>query len=346
MDSLSQIALGSSVALAAMGRRTRAWPVVAWGAAMGTLPDLDTFIPYGDPVLDMVLHRADSHALLYLTLLAPVLGTVIAWATGGMALWRRWVWVTWLALFTHPLLDWMTVYGTQLWRPFTDHPYGVGSVFIIDPAYTLPLLVGLVWAWARHGQMRAPSRAHVGVYAGLLVSTLYLGWSAAAQHHVRGVAVSSLAAQGLSHEQVLVTPTAFNTVLWRVVSMGPDTFYEGYHSLLDEPPAPGQPTMRFTPHDRGATLEQRWGTHPAVERIKAFSQGFYKLQERQGRVRLIDLRMGQEPAYVFTFDLGAVGSEHNKPHGPVVQQSERGDVGRSLRWLWQRLLGQPLPPPG
>ncbi len=38
----------------------------------------------------------------------------------------------WLALVTHPLLDAMTVYGTQLALPFTNHPYGVGSVFIID----------------------------------------------------------------------------------------------------------------------------------------------------------------------------------------------------------------------
>src|SRR5574343_894186 len=223
MDSLSQIALGSSVALAAMGRRTRAWPVLAWGAAMGTLPDLDTFIPYGDPVLDMVLHRADSHALLYLTLLAPVAGVAMAWATGGMALWRRWVLATWLALFTHPLLDLMTVYGTQLGRPFTEHPYAVGSVFIIDPLYTLPLLVGLWVAWVKHGRTPAPTHAHAGVYVGLLLSTLYLVWGVAAQQHVRGVALASLSAQGLPNGQVLVTPTAFNTALWRVGAMGPDT---------------------------------------------------------------------------------------------------------------------------
>ena len=41
------------------------------------------------------------------------------------------------------LLDAMTVYGTQLLQPFTDHPFAVGSMFIIDPLYTLPLLVGV-----------------------------------------------------------------------------------------------------------------------------------------------------------------------------------------------------------
>ena len=58
------------------------------------------------------------------------------------AQWRRWWVAMWLALVTHPLLDTMTVYGTQLALPFSDWPFGVGSVFIIDPLYTLPLLAG------------------------------------------------------------------------------------------------------------------------------------------------------------------------------------------------------------
>lgn len=339
MDSISQIALGSSVALAAMGRRTAAWQAVAWGAVMGTLPDLDTFIDHGDPVLDMVLHRADSHALLYLTLCAPFAAKLVAWMTGTPGLWHRWTLATWLALFTHPLLDGMTVYGTQLLRPFTDHPYAVGSVFIIDPAYTVPLLLGLGWAWARHGKQRSHTLAHAGVYLGLCASTLYLGWSAAVQHHVRGVAVASLAAAGLPHSHVLVTPTPFNTVLWRVVSMGPDSYHEGFHSLLDAPAQAGQPQIRFNTHERGAGLDRVWSQHPAVTRIAAFSQGFYKLQAREGRVRLVDLRMGQEPAYVFTFDLGQVQQDPTQLPAPVTQHSERPVTREGLLWLWYRAQG-------
>ena len=38
-----------------------------------------------------------------------------------------------------------------------------------------------------------------------------------------------------------------------------------------------------------------------VQRIAAFSKGFYKLSEADGRVLITDLRMGQEPGYVFSF---------------------------------------------
>ena len=49
MDSLTQIALGSAVGVAVMGRRTAVWKAALWGAIGGTLPDLDTFIDHGDP---------------------------------------------------------------------------------------------------------------------------------------------------------------------------------------------------------------------------------------------------------------------------------------------------------
>ena len=82
----------------------------------------------------------------------------------------------------------MTVYGTQLLLPFSDYPVGVGSVFIIDPLYTLPLIVGILgWLWLRH---RDPARAQRWNATGLALSTLYLGWTVAAQAHVEGVGES------------------------------------------------------------------------------------------------------------------------------------------------------------
>jgi inner membrane protein len=58
-----------------------------------------------------------------------------------------------------------------------------------------------------------------------------------------------------------------------------------------------------------------------------------------------DLRMGQEPAYVFTFDIGPP-LEEGQTHGPTQQLARRMDVGASLKWLWQRMLGHDVMPPG
>ena len=75
---------------------------------------------------------------------------------------------------THVLLDAMTIYGTQLFWPLPYEPAGLGSIFIIDPLYTIPFLgiPNLVfWLISPKGQF----------ITGLIISTLYLGWSVVVQ---------------------------------------------------------------------------------------------------------------------------------------------------------------------
>ncbi|MGD9945792.1 MAG: metal-dependent hydrolase [Burkholderiaceae bacterium] len=335
MDSISQFALGAAVGVAVMGRRTRLWRAALWGGLCGTLPDLDTFIDHGDPISNVTLHRAESHALFFLSLLSPLLAAGIARLHGEMAQWRRWWLAVWLALVTHPLLDLMTVYGTQLGRPFTDYPFAVGSIFIIDPLYTLPLLAGLVAA------LRLPApRGLRWNLAGLALSTAYLAWSVGAQQYVTAVARESLRAQGFAAERLLVTPTAFNTVLWRVLAMTPGGYAEGFHSLLDR-----QAQIRFErfaidPALRGALQQQ-----PGVAQIAWFSQGFFKLSQTGAAARVTDLRMGQEPFYTFNFVVAQRQADAWVPVPPRFI-GQRVDIGAGLRWLGRRMLDGSEPPLG
>jgi len=142
MDSLSQIALGAAVSVAVFRRKQPLWQSALLGAVVGTIPDLDVLISHGDPISDMTYHRTESHALFYLTLVSPLLAWLWLKISGHLALIKTSVLAIWLVLITHPLLDMLTIYGTQLGLPFTDYPFGTGSVFVIDPLYTVPLLLG------------------------------------------------------------------------------------------------------------------------------------------------------------------------------------------------------------
>ena len=115
-------------------------------------------------------------------------------------------------------------------------------------------------------------------------------------------------------------------------------FHEAYVSVFDGARAP-----RWTAHDRGAALlTQHAGAEP-VARLTAFTHGFIKAgTTADGQLRITDLRMGQEPDYVFGFDLGpldAVGSV------PAVQHSARPPTGPTLRWIAQRMWGRDVPQP-
>lgn len=339
MDSISQVALGAAVGVAVMGRRTSPWRAALWGGLCGTLPDLDAFIDHGDPVSNMTLHRAETHALFWVSVASLPLAWVVAWANRQRDRLRWWWLAVWLVLITHPLLDAMTVYGTRLGLPFTDHPFGTGSLFIIDPLYTLPLLVGLALAL---GTRAARLRWNT---AGLVVSTLYVGWSLLAQQQVVSTVHATLAARDgatVPAARILVTPTAFNTVLWRVVLIHEDRYEEGFRSLVDS-----SPTMRFHSYPNGHELYPPVRSLPAVQRMAQFTHGFFRLAERDDRIELTDLRMGQEPWYSFSFVVARRDDNPGlHPLGPISVGGREGmDLGAMLRWLRIRALGTDIDPP-
>lgn len=349
MDSVSQFALGAAVGLAVMGRRTAPWKAALVGGVVGTLPDLDALIDYGDAVRNMTMHRGETHSIFWQSVASPFVAAVVAGLDRAgprfAVRFARWWVVVWLALVTHALLDAATVYGTRLALPFSPYPFALGSIFIIDPLYTLPLLAGLAatlfksnherWRWNR---------------IGLALSTVYLGWSVFAQGHVAGIVREQLAGRGLQPEQVLVTPTPFNTVLWRVVALYPDGYDEGFYSLLDR----GR-DIRFDrfPHD--AALYAEAATIPAVARVAEITRGFFRMREHDGRVTITDLRMGQEPFYVFSFEVARRASRLSEvPPIPVDSRDGQDAGGRfdwldraldAFGWLGRRLLGEDLPPP-
>ncbi len=336
MDSLTQIALGAAVGVAVMGRRTTVTRAALWGAVCGTLPDLDALINHGDPVRNMTLHRGESHALFYLLLIAPLIAAAITRIHREGQHFRRWWLAVTLVLITHPLLDVMTIYGTQLGLPFSNYPFGVGSIFIIDPLYTVPLAVGVIAA-LRWRNPRGLRWNHLG----LLLSSLYLVWGVAQQQAVQRVAEKQLQAQGVTVERTLVGPTAFNSLLWRIVVMTPDAYLEGYRSIFD-----GDAAIEFASYPQHREWYQPLREHDPVRRVAAFSHDFFEMSERDGQIRISDLRMGQAPYYFFTFVVG-----ERDPHGeiqpvfPPVSVGERPQAGPVLRWMWQRLRDPALPLP-
>jgi inner membrane protein len=254
--------------------------------------------------------------------------------TGEPGLWRRWWVAIALVLLTHPILDWFTIYGTQLFLPFTDEALDLGSLFIIDPLYSLPLMAGVVWA------TRGSARGWRANNLGLAWSCVYIAWSVVAQQHVLGHAQASLRGAGLSTEQVFVTPAPFNTVLWRVVAVDGEHLHEGFYSLLDA----GRP-VRFDAFERGAGLLEKHAEHPQVQRLQRFADGFVSLrQDANGDLWISDWRMGQYPNFVFAFNIGAPLAAGQTP--PVATQERRTmDVAAGLAWVWRRLKGEDIDPP-
>ncbi|MEL6446945.1 MAG: metal-dependent hydrolase [Pseudomonadota bacterium] len=298
LDSLTQAVLGAAVGHVVAGRELGPRAALV-GATCGVLPDLDVLVHYADPVSAMTLHRSWSHSWFWLTLATPVMWLLLrplpGFRGGGWPLFLA----IWLAFVTHPLLDSMTIYGTQALHPFSDYPISVGSVFIIDPMYTVPLVVALVIA------LRRPTRRRRVLSVALAFSTSYLVLTAGLQARLEHGAVAS-APPGTS--MVKATPTPFNAVRWRLLSLSDDTHCDQFVYAWQEP-QPGQ----WRCYAQQREFDTELGNHAPYQRMRWFTHGWYALRREGDALVLSDLRMGVEGYYIFTFVLGTVDQDGARP---------------------------------
>ena len=252
------------------------------------------------------------------------------WLPLRMRDFRCWLWVCLLALLTHPLLDAMTIYGTQLLWPLTEHPFAVGSMFIIDPVYTVPLLLAVVVAqWRR----REPGSGVRFCRYALVFSSAYLGLSVVLMQYASGVFDDALVRDGIKPRARIVMATPFNTIAWRVVAVTEADYYVGYYSLVA--PAP----VTFAKHPNDAPLLEPIANTWAVKRLLWFTKGIYAVGAKNGQVVLSDLRMGLEPDhYVFSFAVGKTVNGEITP-GSLQRVTPEPYGDEDWRALRQRILG-------
>ncbi|SHF82686.1 inner membrane protein [Modicisalibacter ilicicola DSM 19980] len=292
MDSLTQACLGAAVGGAVLGRPLGRKALVA-GAVLGTLPDLDVLIDYGDAVADYTYHRGFSHSLLVLGALATLLALVTARFTPlrHISLKRWWLFYG-ACLLTHPVLDALTAYGTQLLWPLSTPPASWGTIFIIDPLYTLPLFLAVAYGLFRGYRPRS-------LAWGLALSSVYLLFSLGGKWTIDARMDSVLTAQGLENAPRLVQPTPFNTLLWRVTVIDGEDYREALVGLFDT-----QPPL-FERFSRGTRYENVALDTASGQRLYWFAGPFlsYRTQASDEAVGLIatDLRLGVPGFHPFSF---------------------------------------------
>lgn len=303
MDSLTQITLGAAVGESVAGREAKKHAPL-WGAVLGTLPDLDVLAnPFLTEAQALAFHRGPSHSLLFAVVAAPLIGWALAQLYSSGPSWRRWAVLAGGVLLTHIGLDCLTSYGTQVFWPFSRTPVVLGTIFIIDPLYTVPLAAGLLTAlwWPPSARTRRWAN-----YAGLALSSAYLLVTVANKLHVEHVFQTALQSQDLPAERVFTKPTAFNNLLWAGIAEADEGFYVGYYSLLDDD---REVSFRFVPQNEDLLGES--ADSPFVDRLRWFSKGYYIVRRApDGTLTVQDLRFGRNDLgltssgrYIFTFRL-------------------------------------------
>lgn len=146
------------------------------------LPDIDaaTMFISGDAAL--YFRRGYTHGILAMLLLPLLLA-------GAIWLWHRWrgggsgsdsdppfrlratLVLAYLAVWSHPLLDWLNTYGVRLLMPFDGTWFYGDTLFIIDPWVWLLAAAGIVLAHSRSRKMLTGWVILGAISSGLVLGT-------------------------------------------------------------------------------------------------------------------------------------------------------------------------------
>ena len=300
MDSLTQIVLGAAVGEAVLGRKIGN-KAILWGAIAGTIPDLDVLSKlFVDDVTANEWHRGFLHSILFCVLASPILGWLVHKIyPKESANWQDWTKLMFLGLFTHPLLDSFTTWGTQLFWPI-DYKVSFKNIFVVDPLYTLPFL-GLVIATMFYNRNNLKRRKlnNLGLYisTGYLMITLLLKW------YTFTVFKRSLQEQNTDYTELETRPAPLTSFLWASNVDTKDYYLIGYYSIFDK-----TQNVPFLKIEKNHHLLQEIKSDPLIDRLIKLTNGWYAVEKTTDKWYFKDLRFGQmgfekDSGFVFVYEI-------------------------------------------
>ena len=282
MDSITQAALGAAIGQAVLGKKIGSKAAIL-GAIVATIPDLDVALYLFYDKFEMLsIHRGYSHSILFSVMGAFLIAYIlqrIKWTK--KVSYTRLLLFTWLALFTHMLLDAFTAYGTQLFLPFSDDRFGFDSINVVDPLYTLPLLIGLLLTLFVY--QSKPSKA-IYNYIGLAVSTCYLLCTLGIKNHVNNHFKAELAEQNIAYKSLLTMPVGIAGINWYGVAKSDEGIYMHKYAMLGDLKLP----FEYFPVNEYLLDE----VNPiAAQKMRWFAKGFYSVVEDGEKIRIYNLQV-------------------------------------------------------
>ena len=297
MDPGTQALLGGAVTQSFFGKklgRKAFW----WGAFAAALPDLDILLGNPkDPTHTWIYHRGFTHALWFEIVFGMVLGFLVwkfynwHWGSPKKPL-KTWMALFILALLSHPLLDVLTPYGTQLFAPFSRARFAINAMPIIDPVYTLILFLGLFLAAFFR---KNPNKKVFITSIALILSTFYLFFAFFLNEKAKSVAKHQLQSEGVQNYQIKSYPTIFQIFLRRVVVQTPDEIRIAFITLWDPRYSKRKiPWKSFRPPKHLGIDQIKQTKMGTVFTWFAMEQIFGKIfrENQKLRVELHDLRYG------------------------------------------------------
>ncbi len=336
MDPLTHALAGAALAQSVSRQTTLRLATVA-GVLAGMAPDLDILIRSADDaLLQLQYHRHFSHSLLFSVPAALLIAGPLYWIFRRKIGFARLFLMCLLAYAQGGLLDACTSYGTHLFWPFTNERESWGIIAIIDPLFTVPLGLLVLFTFFR--------RSRLSAWLAVLWCLSYLGWGHFQKNRAIEVLESVAESRGHRIERRDVKPSAFNNFLFRGLYEANGRYYVsairvGWFSdpvVYDGADVPAFPTETYL-----RSLAEGSRLHHDIVRFDFFSD-HYLYKPEGSEPRLADLRYALLPNSIDP--LWAIRYDPSKPDKGVEFETYREVDSDKLDTFKQMLKGQALNP--
>lgn len=339
MDSLTQIILGAACGEAILGKKIGN-KALLFGAIGGTIPDLDVFVGnlvYGNKIDAMLFHRGFMHSIVFTVLAAFIFGWLVhKLYNSGKRLHsttqKDWINLFFWSLFTHPILDCFTPYGTQLFAPFSSYWVALNNIAVADPAYTLPFLICMIVLMFFR---RTSSQRRLWLKMGIGISSIYMIFTLGNKLYIDSVFRKSLKHSEISVMRFSTQPAIFNNILWYGIAETEASYFVSDYSLLDSKSR----FLNFTEVPKQRDLKP--SEYKDIKGLAWFSNQYYSVHKlNENEFQYNDLRyplldIDNPNSSVFSLLLYKDENRLNmKPFTPKFES-----LGKVFNSLWERIKG-------
>jgi len=212
------------------------------------------------------------------------------------------------------------------------------SIFVIDPLYSLPLIVSVIWLLFKGPGSQIRRKINI---IGLGLSSAYLLLTPVNKQIMNQNFENVLTAQNIKYARYTTQPTPANNILWAATAETVDGFYVGYHSFLDN--HQDTPFLHFKKNHQ---LLESFAKNEKVNKLIALTKGYFIVESNVSGLTINDLRFGlingwtaEQSEFVFAYNLEVPESNTNQQ---LIISRKRASINVSaamLKLFWMRIKG-------
>ncbi len=336
MDTLTHTVIGACLGEAIAGKQLGKKAMLI-GALANNFPDIDVISGlWVSEAKALLVHRGITHSILFNIILSFLLAWIFKKTFKKEDLhFSKWLLLIGSGLFVHIFIDAFTSYGTGWFEPFDDYRVSFNTIFILDPVFTLPVLIAaIVLLILKNDSVKRKPWYRFG----LLASSFYLVLITINKIYVDGVVRKNMTQQNINYVNYMSTPTPLNNFLWYVVLCSDKEYKIGYYSIFDK-----NKNIEFENVQRNDSLLTFPCDPEQVADLQRFSRGYYCAKIENDTIVFSDMRFGQiggwykkDAPFVYNFKLA-----QNCSNKTALQKGRFASFNNgAMNKLFKRMFGE------